>query len=133
MEGTVRAAGGVVLRPDRSGQLEVALVHRPAYDDWSLPKGKLLPGESEEDGALREVQEETGMRCRLGRRLSSARYRDRKGRPKVVSYWVMTPEGGSFHPTEEVDELRWLPVKDAAGLLSYPHDRDLLREAVATD
>jgi 8-oxo-dGTP diphosphatase len=127
----VRAAGGVVLRRAPTGELEVALVHRPAYDDWSFPKGKLAPGERVEDAAVREVEEETGMRCRLGRPLSSVRYRDRKGRSKVVSYWTMDPEGGAFHPTDEVDQLRWVSVRDAARALTYPHDRDLLREATA--
>ena len=127
----MRAAGGVVVRPGPSGEREVALVHRPAYDDWSFPKGKLVEGEREEDAALREVEEETGLRCRLGRRLPSVTYRDRKGRPKVVSYWVMTPQSGSFHPTDEVDDLRWLPAGEALAILTYPHDRDLLREAVA--
>ena len=123
----------MVLRRGPDGDPEVALVHRPAYDDWSHPKGKLLPREREEDAALREVQEETGMRCRLGRKLSSIRYRDRRGRPKVASYWVMTPDGGEFHPTAEVDEMRWLPLLEAEATLSYPHDRELLREALAED
>ena len=113
----------MVLRRGPDGDPEVALVHRPAYDDC----------EREEDAALREVQEETGMRCRLGRKLSSIRYRDRRGRPKVASYWVMTPDGGEFHPTAEVDEMRWLPLLEAEATLSYPHDRELLREALAED
>ncbi len=120
----------MVLRRGPHGDREVALVHRPAYDDWSFPKGKLLPGEREEDAALREVEEETGMRCELGRPLSSIRYRDRKDRPKVVSYWTMTPREGSFHPTDEVDELRWVSADEARGLLTYLHDRALLTEAV---
>ena len=128
--GLVRAAGGVVLRRGALGGLEVALVHRPAYDDWSFPKGKLLPGEREEDAAIREVEEETGMRCELGRPLSRIRYRDRKHRPKVVSYWTMTPGEGSFRPTDEVDELRWASVQEAPSLLTYPHDRELLAEAI---
>jgi 8-oxo-dGTP pyrophosphatase MutT (NUDIX family) len=125
----IRAAGGVVLRPAPDGGVEVALVHRPAYDDWSLPKGKLLPGERAEDAALREVEEETGLRCELGLRLSSIRYRDRKGRPKVVDYWTMTPRAGAFRPNAEVDQLRWVPVAEAAGVLTYEHDRGLLQEA----
>jgi 8-oxo-dGTP diphosphatase len=118
----VEAAGGVVVRDGK-----VALVHRPKYDDWSLPKGKLDPGESFEDAALREVEEETGLRCRLGRELSSTEYRDGKGRPKLVRYWEMTPLDGDFTPSGEVDELRWLEAAEAEGLLSYEHDRELLR------
>ena len=130
--GLVRAAGGVVLRRGALGGLEVALVHRPAYDDWSFPKGKLLPGEGEEDAAPREVEEETGLRCRLERRLPPVRYRDRKGRTKVVTYWTMTPVSGSFHATDEVDELRWVPVKDAPSLLTHDTDREVLRAALAS-
>ncbi|MGE5636423.1 MAG: NUDIX hydrolase [Nocardioidaceae bacterium] len=119
----VLAAGGVVVRGGH-----VAVVHRPKYDDWSLPKGKLDPGESFEEAALREVEEETGLRCRLGRELPSASYRDAKDRPKLVRWWLMEPLGGDFTPTREIDELRWLSPADAAALLSYGHDRELLRE-----
>ncbi|MFL5866597.1 MAG: NUDIX hydrolase [Thermoleophilaceae bacterium] len=123
-EPEVLAAGGVVVRDDK-----IAVVHRPKYDDWSLPKGKLDPGEGFEAAALREVEEETGLRCSLGRELPSTEYRDAKGRQKLVRYWEMTPLGGEFAPSEEVDELRWLDPAGAAELLSYDHDRDLL-EAV---
>jgi 8-oxo-dGTP diphosphatase len=121
-EEQVEAAGGVVVRDGK-----VVVVHRPKYDDWSLPKGKLDPGEGFEEAALREVEEETGLRCRLGRELSSTEYRDAKGRPKIVRYWEMTPLGGDFAPTDEVDELRWLEPGAAERLLSYEHDRELLR------
>jgi len=124
-EQLVRAAGGVVTRGDERDP-EVLLVHRPRYDDWSLPKGKLGSGESWEDGALREVEEETGLRCRAGRELASTSYVDRHGRPKLVRYWAMTPVGGGFAPNNEVDEVRWLPVDDASALLSYERDRDVL-------
>ena len=124
----VKAGGGLVVRPGESGHV-VALVHRPRYDDWSFPKGKLDRGESFEDGALREVEEEIGLRCRLGNELSPVTYRDPKGRSKVVRYWLMEPIEGEFVPSHEVDEMRWLPVADAEGLLSYEHDRELLREA----
>jgi 8-oxo-dGTP diphosphatase len=122
----VKASGGVVLRDG-----EVAVVHRPRYDDWSFPKGKLDPGESWEDAALREVEEEIGLRCTLGAELPPTSYRDPKGRAKVVRYWVMEPIDGEFVPSEEVDEVRWLAPADADGLLSYEHDRELLR-AVTT-
>jgi 8-oxo-dGTP diphosphatase len=122
----VHAAGGVVWRTGPSGHTEVLVVHRPKYDDWSLPKGKLDPGETHEAGALREVEEETGLRCTLGPELTSTAYIDRKGRPKEVRYWVMTVVEGDFVPTEEVDEVRWLPVQDARRLLSYLRDVDVL-------
>jgi 8-oxo-dGTP pyrophosphatase MutT (NUDIX family) len=121
----VKASGGVVWRP-ADGGVEVALVHRPRYDDWSFPKGKLDPGESWEDAALREVEEEIGLRCRLGDELPPTSYRDNKGRAKVVRYWMMEPLDGDFTPSAEVDEMRWLAPTDADGLLSYAHDRELL-------
>lgn len=127
----VRAAGGLVLRTGDDG-IEVAVVHRPRYDDWSLPKGKVDPGETDEECALREVREETGLRCRLGRELPSTRYADRKGRSKEVRYWVMEAEGGAFEVNDEVDELRWLPRARALGLLSYDHDRDLVAAALSS-
>jgi 8-oxo-dGTP diphosphatase len=117
----VRAAGGVMVRDGR-----VALVHRPKYDDWSLPKGKLEPGESFEDAALREVREETGMQCALREELEPVQYTDPKGRPKTVRYWRMEPVEGEFVPNDEVDELRWLAPEDATGCLTYDHDHDLV-------
>jgi len=115
-----------VYRRDGDGALEVLLVHRPRYDDWTLPKGKLHRGESHEEGALREVEEETGLRCDLGRELPSSHYRDQKGRPKVVRYWTMRPIDGAFHPHEEVDDVRWLPLADADAELTYDRDREIL-------
>ena len=125
----VRAAGGVLLRAGSAG-LEVAVIHRPKYADWTLPKGKLDQGESFEQAALREVEEETGMQADPGVELSSVSYRDRKGRSKVVRYWKMQVLGGEFEPGDEVDELRWLDPEAAVGLLSYEHDAELVREAL---
>ena len=128
----VKAAGGLVWRPAADGGVEVAVAHRPRYDDWSLPKGKLDEGEGWEQAALREVEEEVGLRCRLGPELEPTSYEDRKGRAKVVRYWLMEPEGDqAFEPNEEVDEIRWLAPEAARGLLSYPHDAALLAELEA--
>ena len=131
---TIRAAGGVVWRradsgPDGGG-VEVAVVHRPRYDDWSLPKGKLGPGEPEVEGAVREVLEETGYHVRIGRPLGETRYDKIVGkvaRPKVVRWWAMQATTGAFTSTREVDDLRWLPLSEAEGLLTRDTDRELLR------
>jgi 8-oxo-dGTP diphosphatase len=126
----VLAAGGVVVRRE-NGEPRIAVIHRPRYGDWSLPKGKLAEGEGFADAALREVQEETGLRCRMGPELSPAHYLDRKGRSKLVRFWLMEPLEGAFSPGPEVDELRWLPAEDAIEMLDYEHDRELVREALA--
>jgi 8-oxo-dGTP diphosphatase len=122
----VRAAGGIVLRASENGGWEVALVHRPEHLDWTLPKGKLEVGEGPTEAALREVLEETGYHCQLGRFVGEVEYLDRRERVKIVSYWLMQPVEGSFAPNSEVDELRWLPLAEAVQLLSYSHDRELL-------
>ncbi len=123
----VRAARGVVWRDDPAGGVEVVVVHRPKYDDWSLPKGKCDPGESDEACARREVEEETGFRCRLGPELAPAFYVDRKGRPKRVRYWAMTLSGADeFITNAEVDEMRWCSPGEAQTLLSYAVDRRVL-------
>lgn len=132
MRAEVRAAGGVVCR-DQGGEVHVLLVHRPRYDDWSFPKGKCEPGEADEAAALREVAEETGLTCRLGAELPTARYTDRHGRSKQVRYWLMEPvEIPEFVANDEVDEIRWCPPAMAATLLTYPFDRDLLERASIT-
>src|SRR5437763_4181740 len=97
----VKAAGGVVRRRAAGGGCEIAVVHRPRYDDWSFPKGKLDEGEGWEAAALREVLEETGLRCRLLRELPPVGYADAKGRPKAVRYWVMEPEDGECAANDE--------------------------------
>jgi 8-oxo-dGTP diphosphatase len=122
---TVRAAGGLVHRRGELGD-EVLVVHRPAYDDWSFPKGKLEDGEQEEDAAVREVEEETGLRCRLERELPTLRYRDGRGRPKTVRYWLMTPETGTLAAANEVDEVRFVSLAEARKLLTYSRDVALL-------
>ena len=121
----VDAAGGVVVQDGR-----VLLVHRPRYDDWTFPKGKLDPGESFEDAALREVEEETGIRCSLGRELPAASYAVGV-RPKLVRYWLMTArEETPFVPNDETDELRWATPDEALSLLSYDRDREVLAAAI---
>jgi 8-oxo-dGTP diphosphatase len=125
MSPEVLAAGGVVWRRTGDGT-DVAVIHRPKYDDWTLPKGKLDPGEGFEDAAVREVWEETGLRCELGPFLDEVEYRDHKDREKLVRYWSMEAGAGDFEPNDEVDELRWLPLDEALALLSYDFDKRLV-------
>lgn len=123
----VRAAGGVPWRRRDPGGLEVLVVHRPKYDDWTFPKGKLDPGETWEQAAVREVWEESGIVPVLGAELPGTEYRDRFGRPKVVRWWAMpVAADAEFAPGPEVDERRWVPPAGAAALLTYPRDRDVL-------
>jgi 8-oxo-(d)GTP phosphatase len=130
----VRAAGGVVWRNGQASggepAVEVAIIHRPRYDDWSIPKGKLVPGESDLEGAIREIAEETGYRVRVGPPLGDVSYPKKMGgevRLKVVRYWSMYAEGGLFSPTPEVDQLRWVSLADAMQTVSQERDRDLLK------
>lgn len=133
----IRAAGGVVWREKEDGggdpRIEIAVIHRPRYDDWSIPKGKLAPGETDIEGAIREVFEETGYRVKLGRPLGKVRYMKQRGgvvRPKIVRYWAMQAESGSFSPSREVDELSWLTPGEAEKILTHDHDRDVLQRFV---
>jgi len=118
----VHAAGGLVVADGR-----IAIVHRPRYDDWSLPKGHVDPGESFEQAALREVEEEAGLRCALGEELASDTYTDNHGRSKLVRWWrmeVVADDG--FVADDEVDERRWVTPDEARVLLTYAHDRVLV-------
>jgi 8-oxo-dGTP diphosphatase len=128
----VQAAGGLVVRRHRDA-LQIVVVHRPVHQDWSFPKGKLEEGETFDLAALREVEEETGLTCRLVRFIGHTEYVDRKGRPKAVAYWVMAPVAGSFTPNAEVDEARWVSLDEAARLLSYPRDSELVALLAAAD
>jgi 8-oxo-(d)GTP phosphatase len=128
----IQAAGGVVWRlaaSENPTNLEVAIIHRPRYDDWSIPKGKLAPGESLLEGGVREVHEETGYRVQVGRPLGEIRYLKNSGgttREKVVHFWAMRATGGEFSPGPEVDELRWLPLDEARKLVTRTTDREVL-------
>ena len=118
----VEAAGCVVRHDGR-----IAVIHRPRYDDWSLPKGKLDPGESFEEAALREDEEEIGVRGELGAELDPSTYTDHKGRAKIVRYWLMdVDELPAFAPNDEVDEVRWVTPEEARTLLTYDRDRAVL-------
>jgi len=121
----VRAAGGIPVRETPNG-LEVLVVHRPRYRDWTFPKGKLEPGETDEACALREVEEETGLVCVLEEELPSTSYRDGRGRPKEVRYWRLRVVGGELLYDHEVDDARWLRLEEAAKLLTYERDLPLL-------
>jgi 8-oxo-dGTP diphosphatase len=127
----VRAAGGVVWRRRDGDEVEVLLVHRPRYRDWTFPKGKVEDGETDEQAAVREVEEETGLRCELGPELPSTAYTDLKLRPKRVRYWAMEAtadgEAGS-----EVDEVQWVSIEEAPERLSHRRDREVLRALKAS-
>lgn len=135
-ESLVRAAGCVLWRRSSAGPVELALVYRPRWADWSWPKGKLKRGETFEEAARREVLEETGHTCRLGTVLPSARYIDHQGRPKEVRYWAAEATGGAFEPNTEVSVLVWLPPDEAGDLLTQERDRSmipLVLMAIGTD
>ena len=122
----VRAAGSVPVRLTEQG-LEVLVIHRPRYDDWTFPKGKREPGETDEQCALREVREETGLRCELGAELPSSSYIDGRGRPKVVRYWRLSVVAVDLAASDEADVARWVTPAEAVALLSYEPDQAVLR------
>ena len=121
----VQAGGGLVYRK-RKGGVEVLVVHRPSYDDWSFPKGKQNPGEKLKETALREVEEETGYRCRLKGQVGQVRYSVGRNQVKEASYWAMKVKSGGFRPNDEVDEIRWVDPDGARELLTWPSDVNLL-------
>jgi len=126
----VRAAGCVLWRRSPAHRLELALVYRPKWADWSWPKGKLKRGETHEEAARREVLEETGQTCRLGAVLPSARYVDHQGRLKEVRYWVAEATGGAFTPNDEIGDLVWLTPDEARERVTHPRDRDMISSAL---
>ena len=130
MPETIHAAGAVLVRGAGDGDAQVAVIHRPHRDDWTLPKGKVDPGELLPTTAVREVREETGLTITLGAPLESQHYTVGDA-PKTVHYWRANSISGDFIANDEVDELRWLSVPQAQALLSYDHDRLLVEQAVA--
>ncbi len=124
----IRAAGGVVCRTNGNRKTEIVVVHRPGYDDWTLPKGKVDVDETAEECALREVREETGYKCELVRPLGCTAYVDRRGRNKVACYWVMQVISGRFRAGGEVDRMVWLPIADAIKRMTYARDKTLLAQ-----
>lgn len=126
----VEAAGGVICRLSKNGELELLLVHRPHRSDWTFPKGKLDPGEDHEAAALREVVEETGFVCSVAQQLPSSKYELSSGQSKRVKYWIMLVKKGKFVPNSEVDEVLWLTPKKARKKLTYKTDEDVLSDAL---
>jgi len=122
----------VITRAGAEGEPELLVVHRPKYDDWTLPKGKAEPGESDEECALREVEEETGLVCELGPEVAVSEYEDAAGRPKRVRYFQMTPQDGAeAAPQNEIDDVRWLTRQRALETLSYERDRGIVESLAA--
>lgn len=121
----IRAAGGIVTRTRLGGHIEVACIYRESRGDWTFPKGKLDYDETFEEGALREVFEETGMRCNVVRFVGTTNYTHRKGKPKIVVYYLMSPDEGEFQPNDEVDELAWLALDDVRDHLTWDRDQEL--------
>lgn len=124
----IRAAGGLIVRGDTTAAAELVVVHRPEYDDWSIPKGKHDPGESSPECAIREVWEETGYQGRIVGSAGTTRYRVR-GKPKEVDYFLMRPyRSAEFRPNDEVDEVRWVTLREASRILTYDFDRELVSD-----
>ena len=122
----------MITRAGAEGEPELLVVHRPKYDDWTLPKGKAEPGEPDEECALREVEEETGLVCELGPEVAVSEYEDAAGRPKRVRYFQMTPqEGAEAAPQNEIDDVRWLKRQRALETLSYERDRGIVESLAA--
>jgi 8-oxo-dGTP diphosphatase len=121
----IRAAGGIVHRFVASGRVEIACIYREARGDWTFPKGKLDEGETFEQAALREVAEETGMNCHVIRFVGTTNYTHRKGKPKIVAYYLMGVNDGEFAPNAEVDELVWLPMEQVRSHLTWERDQEL--------
>ena len=122
----------MITRAGAEGEPELLVVHRPKYDDWTLPKGKAEPGESDEECALREVEEETGLVCELGPEVAVSEYEDAAGRPKRVRYFQMTPQDGAeAAPQNEIDDVRWLTRQRALETLSYERDRGIVESLAA--
>ncbi len=126
----IRAAGGIVIRRDGLGRIEIACIYREARGDWTFPKGKLDRGESFEEAALREVYEETGLHCEIVRFVGTTNYTHRKGRPKIVAYYLMEVAHGEFAPNDEVDELVWLDVASVSNHLTWDRDQELFSIAL---
>ncbi|HVB51291.1 MAG TPA: NUDIX hydrolase [Acidimicrobiales bacterium] len=121
----IRAAGGIVTRTTLGGRIEVACIYREARGDWTFPKGKLEYGETFDEGALREVLEETGMHCRIERFVGTTTYTHRKGKSKIVVYYLMSADDGEFQPNDEVDEMKWLALEDVRDHLTWDRDQEL--------
>jgi 8-oxo-dGTP pyrophosphatase MutT (NUDIX family) len=121
----IRAAGGIVIRSGAMRAIEVACIYRESRGDWTFPKGKIDAGETFEMAALREVHEETGMRCRVIRFVGTTNYTHRKGRPKIVAYYLMEADRGEFAPNDEVDQLVWLTIDEVRGHLTWDRDQEL--------
>jgi 8-oxo-dGTP pyrophosphatase MutT (NUDIX family) len=121
----IRAAGGIVTRFVAAGRVEVACIYRESRGDWTFPKGKLDPGETFEQAALREVWEETGMTCQVERFVGTTNYTHRKGKPKIVAYYLMSVDEGEFAPTAEVDELVWMALEQVRSHLTWDRDQEL--------
>ena len=126
----IRAAGGIIMRVNAAGRTEIACIYRESRGDWTFPKGKLDAGETFEQAALREVLEETAMRCRVVRFIGTTNYTHRKGRPKIVAYYLMVVDDGDFEPNDEVDDLVWLSMDRVREHLTWDRDQELFDIAV---